>query len=170
MEALASEGTPEGDRSLVASAEMRYRGQHHEVSVPFDPADLAPGRTDAIAADFHRLHERLYGFSSPDRPVEAIALRVSVRGKRPELRLSRPSATSEEPPRRGSRRAWLPERGESAEVPVLDADAMLPGHRFAGPALIEGVNATVIVPERFDLLVDNSGSFVLYTKGLEEEP
>jgi N-methylhydantoinase A len=93
-----------------------------------------------------------------------------VRGRRPELRLSRPSATSAEPPRRGSRRAWLPERGESAEVPVLDADAMLPGHRFAGPALIEGVNATVIVPERFDLLVDNSGSFVLYTKGLEEEP
>jgi N-methylhydantoinase A len=168
MEALASEGTPEGDRSLVASAEMRYRGQHHEVSVPFDPADLAPGRTDAIAADFHRLHERLYGFSSPDRPVEAIALRVSVRGRRPELRLSRPSATNAEPPRRGTRRAWLPERGESAEVPVLDADAMLPGHRFEGPALIEGVNATVIVPERFDLLVDNSNSFVLYTKGLEQ--
>jgi hypothetical protein len=47
---------------------------------------------------------------------------------------------------------------------------MLPGHRFAGPALIEGVNATVIVPERFDLLVDRSNSFVLYTKGLEEEP
>ncbi len=65
MEALASEGTPEGDRSLVASAEMRYRGQHHEVSVPFDPADLAPGRSDRVAADFHRLHERLYGFSSP---------------------------------------------------------------------------------------------------------
>jgi N-methylhydantoinase A len=170
MEALASEGTPEGDRSLVAGAEMRYRGQHHEVSVPFDPADLAPGRVDVIAADFHRLHERLYGFSSPDRPVEAIALRASVRGRRPELRLSRPSATSAEPPRRGSRRAWLPERGESAEVPVLDADAMLPGHRFEGPALIEGINATVIVPERFDLLVDNSGSFVLYTKGLEEEP
>ncbi len=168
MAALASEGTPEGDRSLVASAEMRYRGQHHEVSVPFDPADLAPGRTEAIAADFHRLHERLYGFSSPERAVEAIALRVSVRGRRPELRLSRPSATSAEPPRRGARRAWLPERGESAQVPVLDADAMLPGHRFEGPALVEGVNATVIVPERFDLLVDDSNSFVLYRKGLEE--
>ncbi|HVW46934.1 MAG TPA: hydantoinase/oxoprolinase family protein [Solirubrobacterales bacterium] len=169
MEALASEGTAAGDRSLVASAEMRYRGQHHEVSVPFDPADLAPGRTEAIAADFHRLHERLYGFSSPDRPLETIALRVSVRGRRPALRLGRPTATGSEPPRRGSRRAWLPERGESAEVPVLDADAMLPGHRFEGPALVEGVNTTVIVPERFDLLVDRSNSFVLYRKGLEEE-
>jgi N-methylhydantoinase A len=169
MEALAAEGTAEADRSLLASAEVRYRGQHHEVSVPFDPADLAPGRLDRIAADFHRLHERLYGFSSPERPLETIALRVSVRGKRPELRLSRPSATSAEPPRRGSRRAWLPERGESAEVPVLDADAMLPGHRFEGPALVEGANTTVIVPEAYDLVVDASSSFVLYRKGLEEE-
>jgi N-methylhydantoinase A len=168
MEALAAEGTAEADRSLVASAEIRYRGQHHEVSVPFDPADLVPGRLDRIAGDFHRLHERLYGFSSPDRPLETIALRVSVRGKRPELRLSRPSATSAEPPRRGSRRAWLPERGESAEVPVLDADAMLPGHRFEGPALVEGANTTVIVPEAYDLTVDASSSFVLHRKGLEE--
>jgi len=28
----------------------------------------------------------------------------------------------------------------------------------------------VIVPERFDLVVDRSNSFVLYRKGLEEEP
>jgi N-methylhydantoinase A len=168
MAALADEGTPEADRSLAASAEMRYRGQHHEVSVPFDPADLAPGRVDRIAADFHRLHERLYGFSSPDRPVETIALRVSVRGARPELRLGRPTATSSEPPLRGSRRAWLPGRGESAEVPVLDADAMAPGHRFEGPALVEGANTTVIVPESYDLVVDRSNSFVLYRKGLEE--
>jgi N-methylhydantoinase A len=168
MQALAAEGTAEADRSLLASAEIRYRGQHHEVSVPFDPADLAPGRLDAIAADFHRLHERLYGFSSPERPLETIALRVSVRGRRPELRLSRPSATSAEPPMRGARRAWLPERGESAEVPVLDADALLPGHRFEGPALVEGANTTVIVPEAYDLLVDESSSLVLYRKGLEE--
>jgi len=91
-----------------------------------------------------------------------------VRGKRPELRLSRPRATSSEPPRRGSRRAWLPERGESAEVPVLDADTMLPGHRFEGPALVEGANTTVIVPEAYDLVVDASSSFVLHRKGLEE--
>jgi N-methylhydantoinase A len=170
IEALVAEGTAEADRSVAASAEMRYRGQHHEVSVPFDPADLDPARIDRVAADFHRLHERLYGFSSPERPLETIALRASVRGRRPELRLDRPAATSSEPPRRGSRRAWLPERGESAEVPVLDADAMLPGHRFPGPALVEGANTTVIVPERFDLVVDRSNSFVLYRKGLEEEP
>ncbi len=169
MEALATEGTAEADRSLVAAAELRYRGQHHEVSVPFDPADLAPGRTETIAADFHRLHERLYGFSSPERPLEMIALRVSVRGRRPQLRLSRPAAEGDDPPRRGSRRAWLPERGASAEVPVLDADTMLPGHRFAGPALVEGANTTVIVPERFDLAVDRAGSLVLHRKGLEED-
>jgi N-methylhydantoinase A len=53
-------------------------------------------------------------------------------------------------------------------VPVLDADAMLPGHRFEGPALVEGANTTVIVPEAYDLTVDASSSFVLHRKGLEE--
>jgi N-methylhydantoinase A len=171
--ALAAEGSAADERATLASAELRYRGQHHEVSVPFDPADLTPERLGTIAAEFHRLHERLYGFSSPDRPLEVIALRVSARGRRPALELGRPAADAagaSEPPLRGRRRAWLPDRGESAEVAVLDADRMSPGQRFEGPALVEGANTTVVVPERFDLLVDRSGSFVLHAKGTEEEP
>ena len=63
MEALARGAAAAERPTLVAGAEIRYRGQHHEVSVPFDPADLA--RPERIAAAFHRLHEHLYGFSSP---------------------------------------------------------------------------------------------------------
>lgn len=165
MEALAAEGTAEADRSLVAGAEIDHRGQHHEVSVPFDPADLAPERLDRIAADFHRLHERLYGFSSPDRPLETIALRVSVRGKR-----GRTAAVPSQRDERGAADARLPARlaprtRRSAEVPVLDADAMLPRYRFAARRWSRAPTTMEVVPEAYDLVVDASSSFVLDRKG-----
>jgi N-methylhydantoinase A len=173
MEALAQEGTAPEQRSALATAEMRYRGQHHEVSVSFPPSDLSPDGLPRIEEAFHQRHEQLYGFSSRDRSIEVVTLRVTVRGRRPELRLAAPGggaagADLGDAPRRATRDAYVHSRRALAPTGVFDADAMVPGHRIEGPAIVEGSNTTVVVPERFDLLVDRSGSFVLHRKGLEE--
>jgi N-methylhydantoinase A len=170
MEALALEGTTPAERSAQATADVRYRGQHHEVSVSFAPEDLA--RDDGLARiedAFHARHEQLYGFSSRGRPMEVIALRATVRGRRPPLRLALPPARDGDAPRRGRRPAWVPSRRALAEVDVYDADGMRPGHRASGPAIVEGANTTVIVPEPFDLVVDGAGSFVLQRRDQSPE-
>ena len=72
MAALEREGVPPERRSVVAAADIRYVGQHHEVTVPFPLDDLAePSR---IEEAFHRRHEELYGFASPGQAAcEVIA-------------------------------------------------------------------------------------------------
>jgi N-methylhydantoinase A len=49
-------------------ADLRYRGQSFELSVPLG-ADLA--------ARFHRAHEERYGYADPEREVELVAVRTA---------------------------------------------------------------------------------------------
>ena len=86
LAALTEEHVPPERRSVVASLDLRYGGQHHEVTVPFAPDDL--GRPERIEGAFHRRHEELYGFASPGKPLEAINLHVTVLGRRAPLSLA----------------------------------------------------------------------------------
>lgn len=164
--ALEEEGIPAADRSWTASADLRYRGQHHEVLVTFPPEDLAEDRLERVEEAFHRRHEELYGFASRGRPMEIVSLRATVVGRRPMLDLALAERGEGTPPRRGSRRAYLPTLRAMEEVEVYDGDALRPGHRFAGPAIVEGVTTSVFVPETFDVVVDDTGSLSMHRKGV----
>ncbi|MBA3365200.1 MAG: hydantoinase/oxoprolinase family protein, partial [Actinobacteria bacterium] len=50
------------------TADLRYRGQGFELSVPLG---------GDIAATFHRAHEDRYGYSEPDRELELVAVRTA---------------------------------------------------------------------------------------------
>jgi N-methylhydantoinase A len=167
LAALEEEGVPPDRRDALAAADLRYLGQHHEVTVPFAPADLddAAG-VERIELAFHRRHEELYGFSSPGRQLEVISLHATVLGRRPSLsvELAGRDADGAPAPRKGSRRAYLPSVRALEEIDVYDGDRMLAGHRIAGPAIVEETTTTVFVPEAFDLELDRSGSFVLTRK------
>src|SRR5207249_628590 len=62
-------------------ADLRYRGQSFELTVPLD-GDLAES--------FHRAHEERYGYAERDRAIELVAVRTAQKRPAPELRL--PSA------------------------------------------------------------------------------
>ena len=60
---------------LIWAADVRYRGQAHELRVATERP--AP---DAIADAFHAAHEREYGFATRERQVELVALRCRAEG------------------------------------------------------------------------------------------
>jgi N-methylhydantoinase A len=61
--AEAGELPPEGE------ADLRYRGQSFELTVP-----LAPD----LAREFHRAHEERYGYADPEREIELVAVRTAA--------------------------------------------------------------------------------------------
>jgi len=159
LEALAEEGVPEERRSVVASADLRYAGQHHEVSISFPPEDLE--HLHRIEEAFHRRHEELYGFNSPGKQMEIVSLHATVLGRRQPFALEPPGENGAEAPRRGRRRMYLRSTRSLEEVDVLDGDLMAPGQSAPGPILIDTRTTTIVVPESFDVAFDASGSFVL---------
>jgi len=118
-----------------------------------------------ITATFEEIYRGLYGRKGPDVPLEIVNWRVIASGPRPEMNLKLPrklSGGSEA--RKGSRRAYFPERGGYVETAVYDRYALSPGTTLDGPAIVEerestlivGVHGRARVDERLNVVVEFS--------------
>jgi N-methylhydantoinase A len=63
--------------------------------------------------------------------------------------------------RKGTRGAYFPEHGGHVETPVYDRYALEPGFTFAGPAIVEERESTLIVGARGRARVDETLNIVV---------
>jgi N-methylhydantoinase A len=91
-----------GELPGAGEADLRYRGQSFELTVP-----LGPGLADR----FHRLHEERYGYADRDRKLELVAVRTAEIRPGPDLRLPaepRETATGPAVVELDGATCWLP--------------------------------------------------------------
>jgi N-methylhydantoinase A len=152
---LESSGLSAREISYQRTADMRYVGQGHEVSVRLPSGALIEQHTTEITAEFEETYRELYGRKGPDVPLEIINWRVVASGPRPEMifKLSRGTSARSDP-RKGSRRAYFPECGGFVDTAVYDRYALKPGMEFDGPAIVEERESTLIVGARGRARVD----------------
>jgi N-methylhydantoinase A len=139
------------------SADMRYVGQGHEVRVPIPNGPLDASQLDLLTQRFDEVYRQLYQRSGPMVGLEVVNWRLVVAGPRPDLRLARgPGAASgsAEAARKGFRQAFVPEERAFRPVAVYDRYQLAPGTRFAGPAIVEERESTVIIGQRGRVVVD----------------
>jgi N-methylhydantoinase A len=160
---LASEGIEEKRHDLFPALDMRYIGEQFSVSVPID--GRGAGWLAATTTAFHALHERLYGFGVPDEPVEVVNIRLRAIG-----RLHRgehgTGARGGEPARRAAPVAtrlvgFGPGKDELYQVPVYARERLVSGTRFAGPAIVEQSDSTLLVPPRRSVRADAYGNLLI---------
>ncbi len=152
---LEGSGLPASEISYQRSADMRYVGQGHEVSVPLPNGPLSQTNLPQVIASFEKLYSSLYGRKGPDVPLEVINWRVAASGPRPETDFRLPLATSSRGSGiKGTRPAYFPECGRYVQTPVYDRYALEPGTTFNGPAIIEERESTVVVGARGRARVD----------------
>ena len=144
---------------IRSALDLRYVGQWHELTVPI--VDTEPA---TIAAAFHAQHDRLFGYSSQEMPIELLAVRSTAlgsTGKPPLGELDDQGTTDAEGALRGHRPVWDPPTRALRETPVYDGLALGAGARLEGPAIVELANTTIVVLASFELSVDAYGSFLL---------
>jgi N-methylhydantoinase A len=171
QEQLASEGVSDADRQYLVSADVRYPGQHHEVTVMFEVSDIDPQRpmsVNHIADLFHDRHEQLYGFAERHEDVEMMSLRVAAIGRRESLELGSDNAGgSGEAVPKGIREVYLRSAAKKVPVPIYEGASIPIGRAIEGPAVIEEPTTTIFVPEYFDIELDRSGSYFMIAKGFD---
>jgi N-methylhydantoinase A/oxoprolinase/acetone carboxylase beta subunit len=148
---LGADGFGPRHRAIGRRLDVRYVGQSHEIGVAWS-ADYA--------RDFHRAHARRYGYADPARPTEVVAIRVIAAGLTPKVQLpftriarrSRPVPAAVRPVRFAGR-VW--------RTAFHRWDRLAPGASAAGPAVITGGEATVVVPPGFRFSIDGFGNVVL---------
>lgn len=154
---LADEAPVVSSHALTVSADMRYRGQSFEIAVPLDPSAIEASDAAAVAAVFHREHERLFTHANPDADAEVIDLRVRISSEGVPVEAERLAVAEAPPVAAGCRRV----SSEQRETPVYHRSALLAGHVIEGPALVDQDDTTIFVAPRWRAVVHDSGALLL---------
>jgi N-methylhydantoinase A len=112
-----------------------------------------PWKAADPAAPFHREHQRVYGYSNPERAIEVVTIRVRARVEvpKPGPLSRRPRAhTSVELRRIHSAGAWR-------DTPV-HLRSSLTAKTLLGPALVLDYGSTTLIPPGWSFSVDKAGS------------
>jgi N-methylhydantoinase A len=124
------------------SLDLRYSGQGYELNVGFDPQS-----PQSAIQQFHQIHALRYGFSTPDKPVEIVNLRLRMIAK------GRPWLPQQTDPIPGNgQQACTGEQvihfdGKPVPSKLFRRDLLTPGDSMPGPGMIvEYTSATVLLP------------------------
>ncbi|HEX5725084.1 MAG TPA: hydantoinase/oxoprolinase family protein, partial [Longimicrobiaceae bacterium] len=132
-------------------ASLRYAGQDSTLAVEWD-------ETVPLRRAFESRYAAVYGHRPEARPIEVESLRViastRVADDPPPAEPSASDAVST-----GTTRMWVD--GGWADVPVFDREAIPPGGRLSGPALVTERHSTTYVAGGWEARVDAAGSLVM---------
>ncbi len=163
---LKTEHVKDSSIEIRYSADIRYVGQFNEVDV-LVPASgkINKAALAKMAADFHKRHDGLYGYSMGGASLELINLRITARGrtKKPKQEKFKRKGSSSAHARIGKRRVCFD--GKFREAPVFDGLKLDAGNRIPGPAIVVQPTTTIIVPPDFDLMCDDFQNYLMYGKG-----
>lgn len=149
-ERLEHEGVEAESVSLERLIDMRYVGQWRSLTVSVDN----PLKIDEAMARFHGEHEREYNFRRDDAPVEIYQLNVRAIGITPKPEFKRHEATGEMPPPDATRPVYFDEPAEALDTPVYDRAGLPAGARLTGPAIVNQLDSTTVVPPGWTAEVD----------------
>jgi N-methylhydantoinase A len=168
--ALEQQGGAMLDRACIApeqrrferSFDARYERQSYELAVPVPPRVLDQAALGEIAEAFHVRHRATYGHDNRAEPVQLVSARVTAIGTMPPLAIRRKPAPAGSDALKGHRRVWFRDAGE-ASARIYQRARMPAGVVCAGPAVIESLESTILVPSAWQAVMDDNG-FVLLTR------
>ncbi|MEM7156357.1 MAG: hydantoinase B/oxoprolinase family protein [Myxococcota bacterium] len=157
-EVLERDGIVAAERVGTVHVDLRYQGTETALTVPVPPAD-EPQRLAKLVRAFEGEHQREFGHVRPEHPLEAVTVRVEVRGTRPAPALPSPPETTTLPDPTRHTRLWL--SGAWHEAPVFDREALGRGPTLRGPALVLDDTGTHVLEPGWTLQVRDDGSLAL---------
>jgi N-methylhydantoinase A len=156
--ALREEGW-KGAIRYQTSIDIRYRGQGHELNVPY---------SRALVDDFRREHQRRYGYSYPERGIELVTLRLRAKIKSESdlfsslLWIDPLRVRSIKRQRVETASVWF--HGGKLKTVIHAREELQPGKKYCGPAVITEYSATTVVPRGLPFFLDKAGSLVIQIK------
>jgi N-methylhydantoinase A len=135
---------------------MRYVGQSWELLVRMPEGTDS---MDAVRTAFRQAHQRRYGHAT-DGSAEIVNVRLTAIGAIPKPALPRWAVAG---PLAGARAAVRPVvfGGERVSTPIYRRERLPGGAPFAGPAIVEEMGATTVIPPGWTTAVGEWGEITL---------
>jgi N-methylhydantoinase A len=149
------------DGIFTRTAELRYIGQFHEVEVAVPNGDLSDAVLEEVIENFHKKHEDLYTFNMRWKGVELLTFRLRATAPKAPFELSKVAKGKKDASGALKRRRQCWFEGKEVDTPVYEGGKLQAGNHIAGPAIIEELTTTVVVPTNFTMAVDDWRNYIL---------
>ncbi len=148
VKTLKKEGVLQDRILLQKYIDTRYVGQSYELRIPAENA----------VQKFHEAHQKMYGYSDVTSPVEFVNFRVVGTGKQEKIRLEPIERTKKAPGIKEVRDVFF---HDFIKTPVYRRELLKYNDCIQGPAVIEEMESTVLLPPDWGLTVDLYGNLLL---------
>jgi len=153
---LKEDGIDPSHATLATSADLRYVGQEHFLTLPAAKFDKR------LLANFHRLYKRTFGHSNPEELVEIVNLRLTAVGSGAH---ARPNGSSNQSGS-GEKYDEYPVRFGGRAVPTARYRRrdLRSGQRIAAPCIVDEDSCTTVVPDGW-VVTSEDGGWLSIKKG-----
>jgi N-methylhydantoinase A len=162
VSALRHEGFSDGDIVVRREADLKFAGQSFEISMAWPQEPVSEAQRASLGEAFLAEYERVYGAGSAwdGFPVELHTARVVASGTtpKPPIATAEPGASSGAIVAAGAREIRLGD--ETLQAATYDGVALSAGSVIGGPAVIDDVDTTLLVPPGAQLQIDRLGNYV----------
>ncbi|MEM7744007.1 MAG: hydantoinase/oxoprolinase family protein [Pseudomonadota bacterium] len=161
LERLDHEGVTSENIVLQRTIDMMYQGQWRSlaVSVPTPLTDIG-----TLVESFHQEHAREYNFRRDETPVGIFRINLRAIGTVPKADLAVFEATGATPTARETRAVWF-ETDTSTSTPVYDRETLPAGLTLPGPAVVEQLDSTVLIPPGSTAEIDKYLNIIIQVEG-----
>ncbi len=150
--AVVRQGAPDADLSESWTADMRYHGQGHELSVAI-PNDTAinPANLQAL---FEREYESQFGRVIPGLTVEVLNFTLRLSAPEPKVQSCPPAPTARRAESKTLADIIDPASGQSTRAGIYLRANLAPGDVIPGPALIVEDETTTFVTGNYEARIN----------------
>jgi N-methylhydantoinase A len=165
---LAAHDVESERATVMALADVRFKGQEHTLTVPVPGRSRDVPVTAALKRAFVERHRAQYGQADETRPVEITTLRATAISSVSHPALNRVEAVSSnevESTPREHRGVWFSSSEQIEHTAIWDRERLAPGQIVDGPAIVESWNSTTLVEPDQRLRRDDYGNLIITTSG-----
>lgn len=153
---LDGENIPQDKRSFIYSIDCRYERQNYEITIEMPAGTVSKAVLDALVEDFHKEHDRSYGYCDRTKKLQLVNFRVGAVGiiDKPDLK-ARPMEKDAQPPAPIEvRKVRFEGQTEYIDTNVYQRTEIPCGCVIKGPAIVEQMDSTSIIPPDWHALND----------------
>ena len=159
---LLKDGFEERQITILRSANMHYKGQIFELSVPAPGGDFDRAKISELEENFGQEHEQTYGHrAGPEEPVVLVTAQLVGRGVPDHDAVPDRLSTANEQASdvQGSRQAYFGAEHGWLETDFINRAQLTETRR--GPLIIEEYDATCVVPPGASAEKDDYGNIII---------
>ena len=160
-EAVVKAGAPAARLVESRTADMRYRGQGHEITVDLPPGPFTAASRERLVQLYETGYAATFGRTIPGLAAEIMNWSLRLSAEQPAQPLCPPQPADTPSIRRGSRPLYDPADQDMKDVAIYHRADLTIGSFMPGPAIIAEDETTTIVPKSFTARITPIGALLL---------